>query len=172
MRRPRYRQRAARAHIAALVIGIAHLRRVDEQSAFLVHHQRVVLPAILQRAASFDRLRRRGHSAAPSQAVRRCRNCAPRTAMVEVTTFQVERGQRARQMIGIEERRGLRCTEPQMPRRPRHHRQHHHRIETGKLAAVAQIGIEAGLLDVGEAQRISEKHPSRHTASSTRAKCS
>ena len=69
----------------------------------------------------------------------------------------VERGQDAGQMIGMVKRRRERSTQPQMPGSARHHWQHDHRVEIGELATVAQIGVEAALIDVGEAQRVGEK---------------
>jgi len=68
----------------------------------------------------------------------------------------IERGQDAGQMIGVVKRRRERRTHPKMPCRPRHHRQHDHRVEIGKLTAVT-IGVEAALIDIGETQRVGKE---------------
>ena len=81
---------------------------------------------------------------------------------MEVTTFQqarppgqqVERGQQARQVIGVMKGGRERGAEPEMPGHARHDRQDRHGIEIGDLPAVVQVGVEAVLVDVGQAQRV------------------
>jgi hypothetical protein len=138
--------------------------RVDEQPLFLVHDERIFAPAIPQRAARFDhfvgavvaqlfRWQMPNAKIARLEIGRRRHDVPAGAAMRDM----VERGQNPGQMIRMVKRRRERGAKPQMLRRPRHHRQHDHRVEIGKLAAIAQIGVEAAFIDVGEAQGIGEE---------------